>query len=102
MPKDYEVTISRDKLPDANSEFGLTEEDFDLTNVKVWIDDVAVKPSLRERGKFVVKAKVADDGPQTIALTTDADKLFAVLVGEKIPRPPSKGREDAGDTGQTT
>jgi hypothetical protein len=86
MPKEIEITVSRANLPGANSEFGLREEDFDLTKAKVWIDGVVVEPSSqRTKDLFVGKAKIADDRPpRTFVVTTEAGTPVAFLKGDKI------------------
>ncbi len=102
MSKDVEITISRGDLPKADREFGLEEEDFDLTKAKVWVDDVAVEPSRREKARLVV---VVGHRPRTIVITTEAGKPIAFLEGDKIPSPSkpggSQGKEHTTDRGQT-
>lgn len=102
MEKHIEFSISRGDLPNADREFGLEEEDFDLTKAKVWVDGVAVKPSRREKERLVV---VVGHSPQTIVITTEVGKPIAFLEGDKIPSPSkpggSQGKEHTRDKGQT-
>jgi len=102
MAKDIEYSISRDDLPEAGGEFGLEDQDFDLTKAKVWVDDIAIEPSRREKARLVV---VVGHRPRTIVITTEAGKPIAFLEGDKIPSPSkpggSQGKEHTRDRGQT-
>ena len=74
----HKIVITRADLFKANSTFGLSEKDFDLSTAKVWIDGASAEPDEPKQDPLKVKALLGD-GQGTIVVTTAAGKFIGVL-----------------------
>ena len=71
MPKEIEnYHFPRTICLKPNSDFGLEEEDFDLSKAKVWLDDVIVEPSSRGEKDLIAGKPRSRRRPEEIVVTT--------------------------------
>jgi hypothetical protein len=81
MAKESEIVVRRDDLPKVDREFGITEEDRDLSEAKVLIEGKEAERLGGDKDWVTVSAPADGDhdGPLQIVVTTISDKPVGVL-----------------------
>ncbi len=81
MSKQNEIVVRRDDLPKVDREFGITEEDRDLSEAKVRIEGKEAERLGGDKDSVTVRAPsdVDHDGPLQILVTTISDKPVGIL-----------------------
>jgi len=91
-----EIKISPGDLPEARKEFGLSEEDRDLSKAKALIHVRGKRAEFRgDKDSITVKVPSdADHGPLTIVVTTDAGKTVAILKYRRDEHDPKQWKNE--------
>jgi hypothetical protein len=81
MAKENEIVVRRVDLPKVDREFGITEEDRDLSKAKVLIEGKEAERVSGDKDSVIVRAPFdgEHDGPLQIVVTTNSDKPVGIL-----------------------